>query len=306
MTTPLFTVFTPTYNRAHTLHRVHESLLAQTFKDFEWLIVDDGSTDATAALVAQWQQEGRLQIRLVTQANRGKHFAYNRGVREARGELFLAFDSDDSCVAETLAVLREAWLGIPEAVRPSFSGVSCLCRDEAGVVLGGPLPASSIDGHPHKLLPQLGRHAEMWGIHRTDILRDHPFPEFDGEKFVPEGLVWNRISRRYQVRHINQALRIYHDSADSLSRKMVDLRHRSPRGSSLYYAELLQDCERPGQMLRCAANLARYQPESAATQQAGGGVPLRLRAWFWAGVALGQALRWRDSRRAHAARGLDA
>ncbi len=302
MTSPLFTVFTPTYNRAHTLHRVHESLLAQTFTDFEWLIVDDGSTDGTAALVEQWQQQGRMQIRLVTQPNRGKHFAYNRGVREARGELFLAFDSDDSCVPDTLAVLRETWLGIPDKTRPSFSGVSCLCRDEAGTVLGGPLPEPVIDGHPHRLLPQLGRHAEMWGIHRTEVLRAHPFPEFDGEKFVPEGLIWNRISRRFQVRHISRALRIYHDSADSLSRKMVDLRHRSPRGSSLYYAELLQDCERPAQVLRCAANLARYQPESAATRHAASGVPLRLRPWFWAGVMLGQVLRWRDARQARPAR----
>lgn len=60
---PLFTVFTPAYNRAHTLHRVWESLKAQTERDFEWLVVDDGSTDNTAELIAQYQREADFPVR---------------------------------------------------------------------------------------------------------------------------------------------------------------------------------------------------------------------------------------------------
>lgn len=304
MSSWLFTVFTPTYNRAHTLPRVYESLLAQTLRDFEWLIVDDGSVDGTDVLVEQWQKEGRLHIRLIVQANRGKHTAFNRGVQAARGELFLAFDSDDSCEPAALACLRDAWYGIPADSRKKFSGVSCLCRSEAGEVLGGPLPSAWIDAHPHRLLAKLARTAEMWGFHRTDILRAHPFPEFDGEKFVPEGLIWNRISRQYQVRHIDQALRVYHNSADSLSRKMVDIRRRSPRGTSLYYTELLQDCDKPGQVLRCAANLARFQARRTLDIAAiGRSVPVRLRIWFWVGLNAGKVLRCRDSQRLSAPQG---
>ena len=62
MSAPLFTVYTPTYNRAHTLHRCYESLKVQTFRDFEWLIVDDGSTDGTAELVAGWQATCHLSV----------------------------------------------------------------------------------------------------------------------------------------------------------------------------------------------------------------------------------------------------
>jgi glycosyltransferase involved in cell wall biosynthesis len=97
-----FTVFTATYNRAHTLHRVYESLKEQTYRQFEWLIVDDGSTDTTRTLVETWQQEANFLISYYYQENQGKHVAINRGVQEARGEYFLIIDSDDTCVPQTL------------------------------------------------------------------------------------------------------------------------------------------------------------------------------------------------------------
>ena len=98
----VFTVFTPTYNRAYTLHRVYESLKAQTYRDFEWLIVDDGSNDNTRELIQKWQNESLFSIRYIYQQNSGKHIAFNRAVREAKGELFLTLDSDDACVEEAL------------------------------------------------------------------------------------------------------------------------------------------------------------------------------------------------------------
>ena len=98
----IFTVFTPTYNRAHTLSRVYKSLADQTFKNFEWLIVDDGSTDGTKVLIEKWTEEASFPIRYFYQENQGKHIAHNLGVKKARGELFLSLDSDDTCVPEAL------------------------------------------------------------------------------------------------------------------------------------------------------------------------------------------------------------
>ena len=87
MSPPLFTVFTPTFNRAHTLGRVYESLSSQTLRDFEWLIIDDGSTDGTDALVERFRQAASFPIRYEYQSNQGKNAAFNREVGLAQGEL---------------------------------------------------------------------------------------------------------------------------------------------------------------------------------------------------------------------------
>ena len=104
---PYFTVFTPTFNRAYTLQGVYESLAMQTFRDFEWIIVDDGSTDNTENLISEWKKEANFVIRYYYQTNQGKHIASNKGVKEAQGELFLFLDSDDRCVPQTLEVFKK-------------------------------------------------------------------------------------------------------------------------------------------------------------------------------------------------------
>lgn len=119
-----FTIFTPTYNRASTLHRVYESLVCQTFQDFEWLIVDDGSTDNTKEVVEEWQNSASFPIRYYWQNNQGKHIAFNFGVQEARGELFLTLDSDDACKPFALDRLKYHWDRIPICERDRFSAVT--------------------------------------------------------------------------------------------------------------------------------------------------------------------------------------
>src|ERR1051325_4365322 len=115
-----FTVCTPTYNRAHTLPRVYASLKSQTFRDFEWLIVDDGSTDNTRELVEAWQRENPFPIRLLWQKNSHTRTASTRGVKAAEAELFLTMDSDDEAVPEALEVLDRHWAAIPDAQREEF------------------------------------------------------------------------------------------------------------------------------------------------------------------------------------------
>jgi glycosyltransferase involved in cell wall biosynthesis len=255
---PLFTVFTPTFNRAHTLHRVRDSLARQTLADFEWLIVDDGSSDGTESLVASWIEQGGLNIRYIRQSNRGKHRAFNAGVASARGELFLPLDSDDACVADALERFASSWAAIPEAQRAQFSGITCLCVTEGGDLVGGPLPAEVIDGRWYEVIERLGRAGEMWGFHRTSVLREFPFPDFEGERFIPEGVVWNRIARGHLMRFINVGLRTYFDSTDSLSRSMARIRHQSRRGTMCFYKEHLELGLPIGARLRCAANLWRF------------------------------------------------
>ncbi|WP_341677804.1 glycosyltransferase family A protein [Niveibacterium sp. SC-1] len=244
MPAPLFTVFTPTYNRRHTLPRVFAALRAQTCKDFEWLVVDDGSQDGSAELVAEFARdaalEGGFPVRCIVQPNGGKHVAMNRGVREAAGELFLPLDSDDACTPDALERFRHHWQAIPTETREQFSGICCHCQNEAGERIGPAFGVPWFDAYPTEPLARTRVQGEKWGFHRTAVLREFPFPEYPGEKSVPEGIVWDRIGLRYKLRYIDEALRIYFDSPDGWMAQAVSRAARSPNAFADYHLQRLQ------------------------------------------------------------------
>jgi glycosyltransferase involved in cell wall biosynthesis len=204
-----FTVFTPTYNRVHTISRVYESLYSQSFKAFEWVIVDDGSSDNTREIISQWQREAWFPVRYFYQNNRGKHIAFNYGVSEARGELFLSLDSDDSCLPTALEKLYGHWVKIPANQRANFSSVTGLCVNQAGKLVGNKFPKDVTDSDELEIRYKYRVTGEKWGFHRTDVLRRFPYPDLEGEKFVPEGVVWNLIAKHFRTRYINEVLRVY-------------------------------------------------------------------------------------------------
>lgn len=213
-----FTVFTPTFNRAHLLGRVHESLRQQTFRDFEWLIVDDGSTDDTGERVEAWQRENDMPIRYFWQKNAHKKVAFNHGVREAHGELFLTLDSDDELLPDALETLQRVWTGIPERERPRYSAVTGLCVYPDGRVVGERFPADVLDSDSLEMYHRHHVRGEKFGFQRTDVLRRFPFPE-DVQGLVPEGIVWSAIARAgYRTRYVNEVVRVYHQTEDSLIR----------------------------------------------------------------------------------------
>jgi len=234
-----FTVFTPTYNRRHTLPGVYDSLRAQTFSDFEWVIVDDGSSDHTDEIISVWQKEASFPIRYFYQSNRGKHVAHNRALKEAKGELFLIFDSDDSCVPEALERFHHHWLDLSLEQRETFSTITALCRKKDGTGLGSEFPAPVIDATSPQAQMRW-RRDERWGVNRTDVLRMFPFPEIPGEKFIAEGLVWTRVSLAYSTRFINEPLRVVDFRPDGLSATSVQIRASNPAGARLYYQESIE------------------------------------------------------------------
>ncbi len=256
--TPYFTVFTPTYNRAHTLNGVYESLCVQTFKDFEWIIVDDGSTDNTDELVSGWVDEGLVDIVYIKQKNQGKHVAHNTAVDNANGSLFLVFDSDDKCIPETLEIFRKYWEEIPRNVRSKYSTLSVLCMNQFGEIVGPEYPDFIIDCQSFSEQLKLRSGGERWGINTTESMRANKFPVFQGERFVPEGLVWNRLSNNYRARFVNLPLRIYEQQIDGLSKKNVAIRTQSPRGTLLYYSESMSLPLSWKQRLKNASNLVRF------------------------------------------------
>jgi len=206
----IFTVFTPTYNRAKTLGRVYASLSAQTFRDFEWLVIDDGSTDGTELLIHTWEKEARFPIRYIWQSNQGKHTAFNRAVQEARGALFLPFDSDDACVPNTLERFYYHWQNIPRAERSRLSAVTVLSKDQEGRLIGRAFPRQIIDSDPIEIRYKYKMKGEKWGFHRTEVLKEFPFPARADLSFVPEGIIWSKIARKFKTRFVNEILRVYY------------------------------------------------------------------------------------------------
>ncbi|MCC6587329.1 MAG: glycosyltransferase family 2 protein [Bryobacterales bacterium] len=236
-----FTVFTPTYNRAHLLRNVFASLKAQSLQDFEWVVVDDGSTDDTVPLVEQWQKRPPFPIHLIKQKRGGKHRAHNIAVSQAQGELFTVLDSDDTIAGNALERLVFHWHSIPFQSRHLYSGVTCLCRDEStGAIVGTAFPRDVLDCRHYETETVYRVQGEKWGCHRTEVLRATPYPEVPGELFCPEGVVWNRIAKSYLVRHVNDVLRNYVPQRDSLSVCIRPVLMGSPSGARTYYREWLE------------------------------------------------------------------
>jgi glycosyltransferase involved in cell wall biosynthesis len=237
-----FTVFTPTFNRAHTIHRVYESLCAQTLRNFEWLIVDDGSTDDTATLVKRWQQEAPFPIRYFVQDHAGKHIAHNRALREAHGTLFTVLDSDDACVPRALERIVYHWNSIPEGRRSEFCGVAGLCQNQRGEIVGDRFPSEPLDIDLREKKYVHHVRGEKWGADLTSILRRFPFPEIS-TTYLPEGAVWLEIGKFYKLRCVNEILRTYYIDDKITGKtltKTIGLKPNAP-GNLYYYTWILNN-----------------------------------------------------------------
>lgn len=234
-----FTIFTATFNRSLLLVNVYESLKRQTFKDFEWLIVDDGSTDDTDNLVSVWLKEKIIPIRYIKQSNQGKHVATNLGVQKALGEFFLIVDSDDYFVDNALEKFIFYWEKIPAGQINSFSGIMANCVDKQGLLIGGKFPKDIFDEYFINTFYKFNVKGDKCGFFKTEILKEYPFPVIDNEKFLTEALVWNRISLKFKTRFINEELLIVNYQKDGLSGSSLKLRARYPLGAVLYYKEFI-------------------------------------------------------------------
>ncbi len=214
----LFTVFTPAFNRADTIGRVYRSLSVQTFRDFEWLVVDAGS-DRTGELVEGWQKDGAsFPIRYVRMENRGKHGAISLGLRFAEGRLFVVLDDDDECVPQALERFRHHWESIPGEDRGRFAGVGVLVADDSGAVFGDKYPYDTMDSTFTELAYVYRISGEKWWAFATEVLREFPFPDEPELHIIPEGMIFHRLTRKYRMRFVNEVLRFYRSNDRQLTR----------------------------------------------------------------------------------------
>lgn len=233
----LITVFTPTYNRAKTITRLYNSLVAQTFKDFEWLIVDDGSSDDTESIVENFIHENRIPIRYIRKENGGKHTAYNIGLEEARGDMFIDVDSDDWLEIESLSKISEKYTEIEND--PGCAGIISLKSYGDGKTIGQPFLNTDIKLTLREL-ELSGQGGERTIVFKTAIARKYPFPVIKGERFMPEGVVYDKF-RDYTFLIDNRSITTCEYQEDGLSSNPKSLILKIPGGYSLYYRHRIDE-----------------------------------------------------------------
>lgn len=189
----MITVFTPTYNRANFLPNLYKSLQDQNNKNFEWIIVDDGSVDCTEQLVSEWLNDNNdFNILYFKQKNSGKHIAINKGVQLSKSDWFFIVDSDDFLVSNAIDLI-EKW--VKSDLRNDCAGVSGTRINSKGVIIGDSFKFDSVylecKNNERKKYGLLGDKAE---VYKTSVLKSHPFPKFDNEVFLSECAVWDQLA----------------------------------------------------------------------------------------------------------------
>lgn len=232
----MVTIITPTYNRGYCLENVYASLVRQTVKNFEWIIVDDGSTDNTRCLVNGWLSETLFKITYIYKRNGGKHTALNLGNNLAKGELILILDSDDYLSDSAVELIIFEWQDVKFNLE--VGGLHFLKGyQRSGQCIGMPFVndkeiASTIKVHYHD-----GVTGDKCKIYRSEILKQNPFPVFEGERVIGEGVVYNKIGKKYKLKNINKIIYLCEYLPDGLTANSAKLSFDNLRGAAAHANE---------------------------------------------------------------------
>ena len=232
------TVFTPTYNRADIIEILDRSLQRQAFTDFEWLVIDDGSSDKTQELFGQWATEkNAFPIRYYKQKNGGKCRAINRALDLAQGELFFTVDSDDYLTDDALEKIQRWEAELPK--NQKYCGLAGNLGTTPNMTPNSLFNEEYCDG------TALDRYGKVKGeramVFYTDIHRKYRYPVFPDEKFMTEAVVWNRMAHDgYKMRFYNDIIWVYEYKEDGLTRAGSSVFLNNPKGYGLWLREKAQ------------------------------------------------------------------
>ena len=232
----MITVFTPTYNRKDELELLYKSLLQQKNSNFEWLIVDDGSNDDTQKYIKNLEKDSKIKITYYYKENGGKQSAYNLGLEKAKGNVFLCIDSDDCFIPNSLEKIEKDFENIFND--NSVCGIMYLqSYKNKKEVIGTKFPENCIDTY-YNIYNKYSVKGDKMIVFKTSIAKQYPFPIVDKEKFIPEALVYNRISKKYKFLCKNTIVAKKEYLDNGYSNNYFSLVKRNSKGNSLYYKEL--------------------------------------------------------------------
>ena len=291
----MITILTPTFNRAHLLPRLFESLTHQTDFNFEWLVIDDGSTDGTSDLFAgKTFLSAPFPIRYYRQENSGKHRALNAGVKQAKGDFIFIADSDDWLLPQSVAIVGLHTSAIADD--NTFAGVAGLDVFDDERIVGTGLPQDIIDCNAMDIRYRYHVDGDLKEVFKTTVLQEFPFPEIQDEKFCPEQLVWFRIAQKYKLRYFNTPIYVAEYQPNGITASIIRVRMLAPQATCMMYAEMLAYKIPFKEKIKAAINFWRFKvcaPSRVMITTLKGG-------WRWC-YLIGMLLHWRDKRQVGAA-----
>ena len=235
----LLTVVTPTFNRAKELGALYESLRAQTFKDFCWIIIDDGSIDDTSEVVDSFKKDkNSFSIRYLKKKNGGKHTALNLAFKNVKTELLIIVDSDDYLVDEAVEIITEDWKKYGD------ERVCGLCYKRGrtdGSDLSDDFGKDVTIANYRDFIINSRRKKDKAEVFRSSVFLDYTFPEFEGEKFLGEGFLWCKISHEYDMVFVNKIIYICEYLDGGLTKSGRRIRIENPLGGMYYMSEFLNN-----------------------------------------------------------------
>ncbi|QRO13661.1 glycosyltransferase family 2 protein [Moraxella osloensis] len=256
----MISIITATFNRERLIKKLYDSLCNQTCQNFEWIVIDDGSTDNTNFLFDNFVKENRIKINYIKKSNGGKHTALNLGIDLAIYEFIMFVDSDDYIPLNTIDVLITKLNYIKTL--EEFEKLSGICgdnQDQNGRLIGTPSPNNKIMNYLDYRY-KLKIKGDKSEIYRTKVLKEFKFPEFANEKFCPEALVWNRIAKYYDMFFFNDIVYVRYYQKDGLTSKITEIRRKSPKSTLLYYKEFATNPKIPYYFrLRAVINYLRFK-----------------------------------------------
>ena len=291
----MITILTPTFNRAHLLPRLFESLTHQTDFDFEWLVIDDGSTDGTSDLFAgKTFLSAPFPIRYYRQENGGKHRALNAGVKQANGDFIFIADSDDWLLPQSVAIVEQHTSAIADD--NTFAGVAGLDVFDDERIVGTGLPQDIIDCNAMDIRYRYHVDGDLKEVFKTTVLQEFPFPEIQDERFCPEQLVWFRIAQKYKLRYFNTPIYVAEYQPNGITASIIRVRMLAPQATCMMYAEMLAYKIPFREKIKAAINFWRFKdcaPSRVMITTLKGG-------WRWC-YLIGMLLHWRDKKQVGAA-----
>lgn len=221
------TVFTPTFNRAFCLPQLYESLLRQTSKNFQWLIIDDGSEDNTQELIKTWICENKIKIQYVKKENGGMHTGHNLAYKLIESELNICIDSDDFMPNNAVELILKTWRTSQEK---DVAGIVGLDATKDGNIIGTELPDIA-KGRFIDIYEKYNCSGDKKVVLRTDVVKQYsPYPKYNNERLVPLGSLYNLIGKDYNFIYANEVYCIVEYLADGSSNGIYKQYKQSPRG----------------------------------------------------------------------------